>query len=110
MKLNIDPDKLYYGISEVAKMFDVSKSLLRYWETEFSSLKPHKNSKGDRRFTKQNLDQLQLIHSLVKEKGFTLDGAKKEISNLKSRHKVRKKLISKMEKLKKDLAKLKSEL
>jgi DNA-binding transcriptional MerR regulator len=53
--------KLYYTIGEVAEMFDVSKSLIRYWESEFSVLKPHKNSKGDRRFTKQNIDQLELI-------------------------------------------------
>ncbi len=71
--------KLYYSIGEVAKMFDVSKSLIRFWESEFDLLKPHKNSKGDRRFTKQNLEQFQIIYRLVKERGFTLEGAKKEI-------------------------------
>jgi len=75
--------KLYYSIGEVAKMFDVSKSLIRFWESEFDLLKPHKNSKGDRRFTKQNLEQFQIIYRLVKERGFTLDGAKKEISSNK---------------------------
>lgn len=60
-------------------MFDVSKSLIRFWESEFDLLKPHKNSKGDRRFTKQNLEQFQIIYRLVKERGFTLEGAKKEI-------------------------------
>jgi len=71
--------KLYYSIGEVATMFDVSKSLIRFWESEFDLLKPHKNSKGDRRFTKQNLEQFQIIYRLVKERGFTLEGAKKEI-------------------------------
>lgn len=71
--------KLYYSIGEVSKMFDVSKSLIRFWESEFDLLKPHKNSKGDRRFTKQNLEQFQIIYRLVKERGFTLDGAKREI-------------------------------
>lgn len=71
--------KLYYSIGEVAKMFDVSKSLIRFWESEFDLLKPHKNSKGDRRFTKQNLEQFQIIYRLVKKRGFTLEGAKKEI-------------------------------
>lgn len=72
-------EKRYYTISEVAEMFQVSKSLIRFWENEFDSLRPHKNSKGDRRFTPQNLEQFQLIHQLVKERGFTLDGAKQEI-------------------------------
>ncbi len=79
--------KLYYSIGEVADMFDVSTSLIRYWETEFNSLRPHKNSKGDRRFTQKNIEQLQLIYYLVKEKGFTLDGAKNEIKALKKREK-----------------------
>jgi len=56
--------KRYYSISEVAEMFDVSKSLIRFWESEFEILKPHKNSKGDRRFTQQNLEQLQTIYHL----------------------------------------------
>ncbi len=110
MEIRLDPDKLYYGIKEVADMFGVSKSLLRYWETEFPSLKPHKNSKGDRRFTKQNIQHLQLIHSLVKEKGYTLEGAKKEIANLRSRQKLKKQLIKKLEQIHKGLNELSKEL
>lgn len=72
-------DKRYYTISEVADMFTVSKSLIRFWENEFSSLRPHKNSKGERRFTAKNIEQFRLIHHLVKERGFTLEGAKQEI-------------------------------
>jgi len=75
--------KLYYSIGEVSEMFDVSKSLIRFWESEFDILKPHKNSKGDRRFTQKNLDQFKIIYHLVKERGFTLEGAKKEIKNNK---------------------------
>lgn len=78
--------KLYYSIGEVSKMFDVSKSLIRFWESEFDLLRPHKNSKGDRRFTQQNLNQFRLIYHLVKERGFTLDGAKKELKENKDRH------------------------
>jgi len=85
--------KLYYSIGEVSEMFEVSKSLIRYWESEFSILKPHKNSKGDRRFTKQNIEQLQLIYHLVKEKGFTLEGAKKEIRINKAKLVRRKKIL-----------------
>lgn len=76
-----DPDNLkrYYTIGEVAELFEVTKSLIRFWEGEFDFLKPHKNSKGERRFTPQNLEQLQLIYELVKERGFTIDGARHEI-------------------------------
>ena len=90
-------EKLYYGIGEIADMFGVSKSLIRYWESEFSILKPHKNSKGDRRFTKENIEQLQLIFDLVKNRGFTIEGAKNEIRQnkdlLKQKHAVLQKLI-----------------
>jgi len=78
-KIPTDDLKRYYTIGEVASMFDISKSLIRFWETEFDLLKPHKNSKGDRRFTPQNLEQLETIYHLVKERGFTISGAKEEI-------------------------------
>lgn len=77
--------KRYYTIGEVAEMFGVSKSLIRYWETEFEFLKPHKNSKGDRRFTVQNIEQFDQIFQLVKEQGFTLEGAKKALKKQNSR-------------------------
>lgn len=80
--MNNVPDELtkrYYTIGEVAKMFDVSKSLVRFWEQEFDFLRPYKSSKGDRRFTAENVRQFQAIFHLVKEKGYTLNGAKKAI-------------------------------
>lgn len=64
-------------------MFDVSNSLIRYWEAEFSILKPSKNSKGDRRFMVKDIRNLERIYTLVKERGFTLDGAKKELKKKK---------------------------
>ena len=76
-------DKLYYTIGEVAEMFGVSRSLLRYWENEFSFLTPRKNRKGDRLFTKENIQQIQIIYNLVKERGFTLEGAKQELKKEK---------------------------
>ncbi len=75
MKLNL-PDKLYYSIGEVAKAFDVNASLLRYWEQEFPILMPKKNKKGNRYFTPEDIKNLQIIYHLVKEKGYTLDGAR----------------------------------
>ncbi|NOZ33825.1 MAG: MerR family transcriptional regulator [Chlorobi bacterium] len=69
-------NKLYYSIGEVAKMFDVNVSLIRYWENQFSILKPKKNKKGNRLFTPKDIDNLHLIFHLVKEKKLTLEGAK----------------------------------
>ena len=71
--------KLYYSISEVSNMFGLSNSTLRYWETEFSNLKPKKNRNGDRAYTKKDIQELERIFFLVKNKGFTIDGAKKEL-------------------------------
>ena len=76
-------DKLYYSIGEVSEMFDVSRSLLRYWENELSFLTPRKNRKGHRLFPKENIQQIQIIYNLVKERGFTLDGAKQELKKEK---------------------------
>jgi len=71
--------KLYYSIGEVAGLFDVNASLIRYWEKEFDILKPQKNKKGNRLFTPQDLDNLRIIYHLVKERGYTLQGAKDKL-------------------------------
>ncbi len=105
-----DKLKRYYTIGEVADMFDVSKSLIRYWETEFNYLKPHKNSKGDRRFTPQNLDQLQLIYHLVKEREFTINGAREEIKRLQKTEKEKKTMLARLESLKGFLEEIKTEI
>lgn len=75
--------KLYYSIGEVAKMFDVSTSLVRFWENEFDILKPKKNKKGNRLFTPTDIENLKIIFHLVKERGFTLEGAKKKLKENK---------------------------
>lgn len=72
-------EKIFFTIGEVAEMFDVNTSLIRYWEKEFPSIKPHKNKKGNRLFTKDDIEQLKLIYHLVKERGMTLGGAKKKL-------------------------------
>ena len=74
-------EKLYYSIGEVAKMFDVNTSLIRFWEKEFDIIKPQKNKKGNRMFTKKDVDNFHLIFNLVKEQGYTLQGAKEKLSN-----------------------------
>jgi DNA-binding transcriptional MerR regulator len=92
--------KLYYSISEISEQFDVSKSLIRFWETEFSILKPRKNSKGERRFTKKDIEDFKIIYHLVKEKGFTLEGANKEIEQNKERIKQKFKILENLKTIK----------
>lgn len=74
-------EKLYFSIGEVAEMFSVAPSLIRFWESEFDLIKPKKNRKGNRQFTKEDIDNVKTIYHLVKEKGFTLQGAKEMLRN-----------------------------
>ncbi len=76
-------EKLYYTIGEVAGMFNVNVSLIRYWENQFSILKPKKNKKGNRLFTPKDIDNLHLIYHLVKERKLTLEGAKLKLKENK---------------------------
>jgi len=76
--------KLYYTIGEVSRMFDVNASLIRFWEKEFEVLKPKKNKKGNRLFTPEDVENLRIIFHLVKERGFTLQGAKAKLKENKT--------------------------
>lgn len=76
--------KLYYSIGEVAQIFEVNASLIRFWEKEFDLIKPKKNKKGNRLFTPKDLKNFQRIYHLVKVKGYTLDGAKDHLSRKNS--------------------------
>jgi len=76
-------EKLYYSIGEVADMFNVNTSLIRYWEKEFAIIKPKKNKKGNRLFTQKDVDNFHLIFHLVKERGMTLEGAKNKLKENK---------------------------
>ncbi len=76
-----DIEKVYYTIGEVAEEFNVATSLIRFWESEFDILKPKKNKKGNRQFTRDDIQKLRLIYHLVKERGFTLQGAKAMLKN-----------------------------
>ncbi|MBR3528275.1 MAG: MerR family transcriptional regulator [Bacteroidales bacterium] len=76
--------KLYYNIGEVAEMLGVNASLLRFWETEFPQLRPAKNKKGTRSYTRQDIDLLRRIHYLTKDCGLTLEGARQQLKNDKS--------------------------
>ncbi len=74
-------EKIYYSIGEVSDMFNVAPSLIRFWESEFEMIQPKKNRKGNRQFTKEDINQVKLIYHLVKEKGFTLQGAKEMLKS-----------------------------
>ncbi len=79
-KINIEElNKLYYTIGEVASMFNVNHSLIRFWEKEFTIIQPKKNKKGNRLFTPKDIENFNKIYHLVKIQGFTLEGAKKEL-------------------------------
>lgn len=71
--------KLFYSIGEVARMFDVNTSLIRFWEKEFDIIKPKKNKKGNRLFTQADVDNFHVIYNLAKERGYTLEGIKKKL-------------------------------
>jgi len=81
-------NKLYYSIGEVAHMFSVNTSLIRFWEKEFVVIRPKKNKKGNRMFTQKDVDNFHLIFHLVKEKGYTLKGAKESLAQENSKVKV----------------------
>ena len=109
MQINL-PDKLYYSIGEVAKAFDVNTSLIRFWEKEFDILKPKKNAKGDRKFTPEDITNLELIYHLVKVRGFTLDGAKIQLKENKTKTLDQFEIIRKLEAVKAELLKIKEQL
>ena len=76
-------EKLYYSIGEIAEMLNVNASLIRFWEKEFEIINPKKNKKGNRMFSKEDMKNLKLIYHLVKQKGYTLQGAQASLQNRK---------------------------
>lgn len=109
--MNVDlPEKRYYKIGEVSKAFGVNTSLIRFWEKEFDVIKPKKNAKGDRMFTKVDIQNFQMIFHLVKEKGFTLDGAKNKLKTQPKQTVNNHEIIASLEAVKAELMKIKNEL
>ncbi len=100
------PEKRYYSIGEVADHFGITRSLIRFWEGEFSFLRPSKNGKGDRRFTAANIAQLEEVHHLVRERGFTLEGARREHELQRQRKKECAELIESLEAVRAGLTEL----
>lgn len=103
-------EKLYYSIGEVAEIFNVAPSLIRFWESEFDIIKPKKNRKGNRQFTREDIDNVRTIYHLVKEKGFTLQGAKEMLKNDAQAVKDKMEMIDSLKKVKKFLVELREKL
>jgi DNA-binding transcriptional MerR regulator len=103
-------EKLYYSIGEVAEQFNVAPSLIRFWESEFDLIKPKKNRKGNRQFTKEDIDSVRTIYHLVKEKGFTLQGAKEMLRNIDNSVKDKIELIDSLKSVRKFLVELRDKI
>ena len=101
------PEKLYYSIGEVADAFDVKPSLIRFWEKEFQMISPKKTHSGTRKFAAKDIEKFELIHTLVKERGFTLEGAKKQ---LKKGNRGNLDVLKKLQKIRQELLRIKAEL
>lgn len=102
--------KVYYSIGEVAKMFNVNTSLIRFWEKEFDIIKPHKNKKGNRQFTRMDIDNFHLIYYLVKEKGMTLKGAQMKLSESKAETEANFEVVKRLKAIKEELIQIKEQL
>jgi len=110
MHIDLSPDKRYYNIGEIAKAFNVNASLIRFWDKEFDILKPKKNAKGNRMFTPEDVKNLQLIYHLVKERGFTLDGARTHLKEGQKKTLDKFEIINKLEGIKAQLTNIKNHL
>jgi DNA-binding transcriptional MerR regulator len=103
-------EKLYYSIGEVADMFNVNTSLIRFWEKNFDIIKPHKNKKGNRFFTKEDIENLKLIHYLVKEQRLTLEGTRKKLQENKQDTIHNYEIVDTLKKIKEMLLEIREEL
>lgn len=111
MALKADKDlKLYYSIGEVADMFGVNESLLRFWEKEFPQITPKKNKRGTRQYRKEDIETIRLIYHLVKERGMTLPGARQRLSDNKESTTQNFEVISRLKEIKEELLAIKKEL
>ncbi len=102
--------KLYYSISEVAGWFKVNTSLLRYWENEFDILRPRKTRKGDRLFRVEDIKNLQLIYFLLRQRKFSIDGAKNFLKNNRKEANTQIQLVESLTKFKSFLLEMKANL
>jgi DNA-binding transcriptional MerR regulator len=109
MHVNL-PEKRYYRIGEIAKAFNVNASLLRFWEKEFKEIQPRKKEGGARKYTPDDVNTIQKIYHLLKEKGLTIEGAKRQLKLKNLNEDSSLELIQKLEQLKSDLVQLRENL
>ncbi|MDB5124197.1 MAG: MerR family transcriptional regulator [Mucilaginibacter sp.] len=102
--------KMYYTMGEVSKLFDVNQSLIRFYEKEFDILAPKKNKKGNRYFTPEDVENLKIIFHLIRDKGYTLNGAKEHLKNNITESKDSHRVIQSLENLKKFLLEVRDQL
>ena len=102
--------KLYHSISEVSEMFGVNPSLLRYWETEFKQINPRKNKKGDRFYTVADIKTLQMIYFLLRQRKYTIEGAKDYLNKYKDEAAARYTMVEKLQQIKSFLLSIKADL
>ena len=108
--MKLDEQKIYYSIGEVAKIFNVNNSLIRFWEKKFEIIKPKKNSKGNRIFSKNDVKNISLIYHLLKEKKYTIEGAKKKIRENKEGVEKNHDIIQHLKKVRLQLVEIREEL
>ena len=111
MAYNKEKDlRMFYNIKQVAEMFDVTETLLRYWEKEFPNIHPAKGGRGIRQYSKEDVEQVRLVYHLVKERGLTLKGARGAIRSKKGVSNAQLEVVEKLKKLREDLQCLNREL
>jgi DNA-binding transcriptional MerR regulator len=103
-------EKVFYTIGEVAEMFTVNTSTIRFWEREFEMLKPHKNKKGNRLFTKDDIEQVKLIYHLVRERGMTINGARQKLKDNREETTKNYEMVERLLKIRQMLTELKEEM
>lgn len=103
-------EKLYYSIREVAAMFSLNESTLRFWETEFETIHPKKTTTGIRQYTQKDIEEVRMVNFLVREKGMTLAGARKKIKDDRRSVSAKVELLDRLNKIKDELLAIKSEL
>ena len=108
--MDLKDQKIYYSISEVGNILHVNTSLIRFWEKEFDIIRPKKNSRGNRIFTKNDIKNIALIHHLLKEKKYTIEGAKKKIRENKEGTKRNFEIIKNLKNIRNQLSKIRDEL
>lgn len=103
-------EKVFFSIGEVAAMIDENPSLIRYWENQFDALKPQKNKKGTRLFTKEDIETIKLIHYLVKKRGLTLKGAKQKLRDNREETIHNYEIVNRLQKIRDELIAIRDEL